>query len=600
LCTDTCKAYCSNGAAKAVKDTVKCTVGMPTLGIAGAVEMSDQGHAIKHGHASVRTAGRPPIPEDAYQEMFDTLINNDVSEPRVARSAVSCRKPHRESTFGHYVPALDAQGNPKLRTGFMVGCRTSSDCTSRCKKHPITGMDFVCTKNAQFYSRYVINRSMTEHDFAINTEQIAPVASAGLLIGQVAQAAKLEYKARRRWIPLPGSTERKVYLANEPGDDSFDVETSEQMGVCTDIRYDFQHTQCESVAASAVILGLVGCTAKLGWVRAYCGARLERTGPDFLDDVSISSESLSWPRTLVAANTIGGAAQREVECSDETDCMNKCDRFRRIARNGGLPEPAGCALCDAVCPSNLGTTVTDVVAALTQDIANAVRLASRCVGDSGFGGCICNIFMMLKPAWIDTLPSPRERCEGGNIFGLLASKILELALTAVESAINGFVIDKVNAAMRAVVGWIPFVNGDAAPQIPQACLTAFWNPRPSQCSRGEGEMAALGCYGNEGEAAHKMCYVARQKAICAGADGAYARYKSLFTAPSGDALEAQYRAVAGGSFNAIDPAFQSVFNSIQNSVQSDDVTAAQDICDSSVRSPPLPSPHVGLFTLTAS
>ena len=84
-------------------------------------------------------------------------------------------------------------------------------------------------------------------------------------------------------------------------------------------RYDFQHSGCESQAASAAILGIVGCTAKLGWIRTFCGSRLERTGPDFLE-VSISSESLIYPRTLVAANTIGGAAQREVTCADETDC----------------------------------------------------------------------------------------------------------------------------------------------------------------------------------------------------------------------------------------------------------------------------------------
>jgi hypothetical protein len=203
---------------------------MPTLGIAAAAEMSDQGQSIKYGHASVRRAGRPPIPEDAYQEQFDTLVNNDVTQPRVARAAVSCRKPHRESTFGHYVPALDAQGRPKLRTGFMIGCRTSSDCFSRCGNHPITGMGFVCTKNAQFYSHYVINRSLTQLDFAVNTALPAPATV------DASTAAENQYKARRRWIPLPDSTQRKVYLSQEPGDDSFDVETSEQLGVCTDVR----------------------------------------------------------------------------------------------------------------------------------------------------------------------------------------------------------------------------------------------------------------------------------------------------------------------------------------------------------------------------
>jgi hypothetical protein len=91
-------------------------------------------------------------------------------------------------------------------------------------------MGFVCTKNAQFYSHYVINRSLTQLDFAVNTALPAPATV------DASTAAENQYKARRRWIPLPDSTQRKVYLSQEPGDDSFDVETSEQLGVCTDVR----------------------------------------------------------------------------------------------------------------------------------------------------------------------------------------------------------------------------------------------------------------------------------------------------------------------------------------------------------------------------
>ena len=298
-------------------------------------------------------------------------------------------------------------------------------------------------------------------------------------------------------------------------------------------------------------------------------------------DVSISSESLEYPRTLVASNNINGAAQREVTCADESDCVNKCSRFKRVARNGGLPEPAGCALCYAVCPSNFGTSLTDAISALTQDISSAIRIASKCIGDSGFGGCICNIFLALKPAWIDVLPSPQERCEGGNIFGLLANKILELALTSVEDAVNGFIIDPLNYAIRAVVGWIPFI-GSNAPQIPRACFTGFWKPG-GKCFLGDNDMAAyFGCYGTDRSVAHKMCYWARQKSICMGADGTYGRYKALFTSPSGDELEAKYQKIAGDGYNVIDPTFKAVFNSVRNSVQREDVTAAQDICDSSV------------------
>jgi hypothetical protein len=217
------------------------------------------------------------------------------------------------------------------------------------------------------------------------------------------------------------------------------------------------------------------------------------------------------------------------------------------------------------------------------------------MGDSGLGGCICNVFVMLKPAWIDVLPSPQERCAGGNIFGLLASKILELALTSVEDAVNGFVVDPINSVIRAVVSWIPFI-GSNAPQLPRACFTGYWKPG-GRCFLGDNDMAAyFGCHGTDRAAAHKMCFWARQKSICMGSDGAYGRYKSLFTAPSGDELESRYRSIAGDSFNVIDPTFKAVFASIANSVQRDDVKEAQDICDSSVRARDMPTSMLMLLT----
>ena len=232
-----------------------------------------------------------------------------------------------------------------------------------------------------------------------------------------------------------------------------------------------------------------------------------------------------------------------------------------------------------MCPSNFGTSLTDAISALTQDISSAVRIASKCIGDTGLGGCICNIFLALKPAWIDVLPSPKEKCSGGNIFGLLASKILELTLQSAEDAINGFIIDPINSVIRAVVGWIPFAK---APQLPRACFTGFWKPG-GKCFLGDADMAAYyGCYGTDRAAAHKMCYWARQKAICMGSDGMFGRYKQLFTGPSGSDLEDRYRKIAGDGYDVIDPTFKAVFASVTNSAQREDVTAAQDICDSSI------------------
>ena len=159
------------------------------MGIAAAAQISDGGQHIITRHGSQRTKGRAPIPEEAFEEQYDILINQNVDAPRVPRNSVSCRKEHRESTNGKYVAHLDSKGKPILRTGFMVGCQTTSDCYSRCGQHPISGDNYVCTKSPRFYSWFVIN----SHN-----------CSNGCFV-------------------------------DEPGDERFDIE-NRSLGVCTDIR----------------------------------------------------------------------------------------------------------------------------------------------------------------------------------------------------------------------------------------------------------------------------------------------------------------------------------------------------------------------------
>jgi hypothetical protein len=93
---------------------------------------------------------------------------------------------------------------------------------------------------------------------------------------------------------------------------------------------------------------------------AYCGAAVNRFGPDFLVS-SISSESLDWPRTLVEGGVVNGIVQQHVTCGDPIDCQTKCERFARTARDGGtrLTKPLVatnkadticCVYCSQACP----------------------------------------------------------------------------------------------------------------------------------------------------------------------------------------------------------------------------------------------------------
>lgn len=295
----------------------QCSVLLPTLGTNVASQLTDAGQNVVQHHGAKRTKGRPPIPDEAWAEQWQILVNNDVEHPRVPRNGVSCRKPHRESTYGHYTPSLNDKGEPIMRSGFMVGCSTDSDCYSRCGEHPVSGNPYVCTKNPRFYSFFVVNR------------------------GNVFDGENSSKFARRFQNTNKGimnavniTVSKEFSFLDLPGDDKFDV-GSEHRGVCTDTRYDFAHTGCSSSAGAAATLGLVGCTAKLGWARSYCGALTERSGPDFLD-VSISEESLTYPRVLVPGSEVNGVVIPDVECEDATSCVNKCELYNRRARSGGM------------------------------------------------------------------------------------------------------------------------------------------------------------------------------------------------------------------------------------------------------------------------
>ena len=148
---DVCKAQCTSPLARALVNTWKCSAGLPVGGINAAVRVSDQGNDMVKRHGANVNNGGVPTPDEIYPEIHETLINNDVTYPRVIRNSVSCRKAHRESIYGRFTPGLDDEGKPIRRKGFMVPCNTNSDCHTRCGEHPIHSDSYVCVKNANFY-----------------------------------------------------------------------------------------------------------------------------------------------------------------------------------------------------------------------------------------------------------------------------------------------------------------------------------------------------------------------------------------------------------------------------------------------------------------
>ena len=93
----------------------------------------------------------------------------------------------------------------------------------------------------------------------------------------------------------------------------------------------------------------------------------------------------------------------------------------------------------------------------------------------------------------------------GNIFGLLASKILELALQSVEDAVNGFIIDPINTFLDNLPWPLDFIGRP----LPRACFTGYWKPG-GRCFDGDSAFFEhFGCYNTDRASADKQCYFFR-------------------------------------------------------------------------------------------
>ena len=190
-----------------------------------------------------------------------------------------------------------------------------------------------------------------------------------------------------------------MFTIDYPGDNRFDVENTSK-GVCTDSNVAYGTTNCRSLGSAKATLAFAGCTGRLlGWATTWCGVTIDVVGPDYVTDVGISEASEPYPRILVPAARVNGKEQLEVTCSNGFDCQLKCEFFSRIARDGGYPAPAACALCSPPCPDNGGTTFLMGMHAFFHDFAKAMRLAMNCGLTLGLGqACICEVWMLVRDA----------------------------------------------------------------------------------------------------------------------------------------------------------------------------------------------------------
>lgn len=163
------------------------------------------------------------------------------------------------------------------------------------------------------------------------------------------------------------------------------------------------------------------------------------------------------------------------------DCVQKCNYLHRTSRHG-FGAPPTCSMCDQLCPSNIGTTITDLVPALWDDIVLIGRLIAQCFGGSGIAGCMCQFVSMLQPQWRkianpSTAVGKKIRCEDRDPWGMIAVYIDTLIIDFAEDAVNTLI-----GGVNAFLDNMPVVGAFLGPNtIPEFCMP---NPHiPDKCPK---------------------------------------------------------------------------------------------------------------------
>ena len=323
----------------------------------------------------------------------------------------------------------------------MVGCRTDVDCRGRCGEHPVHGKHYVCSHDVDFYTLCGRPRARLERHVR------------GALRGG-ASGSKSEGKPHARiWLPDPANPDtvlcgharrRRVRsqrrLARRLHRRALQLR---QLGM----RRRLGNTARDDGHRDAVTSRGAG----IGLSHLFCGASSRRATTTLSPTSGIAEADEEYPRTLVPAAKVNGKLTPRIVCFNSFDCKAKCDFFERTAREGGLPAPHACAMCVPPCPSNFGTWLLDTrEAAMVHDILQAVRLAAICVNPVA---CACQVFMMMKPSWLDQLPNEMAKCRGGDVFTLIMDRMIAMIIELIEGYVNDVIRDHQAAASTRRRGW---------------------------------------------------------------------------------------------------------------------------------------------------
>jgi hypothetical protein len=172
-------------------------------------------------------------------------------------------------------------GNPISRAGYMVSCKRTSDCYSRCPSHPLTGDRYQCQKNYRLY-----DVAQTDDDGNIVMLDLREGNTAAFDPDPVTQAITGEY------------------------------------GICVDVDSSMNQG-CSDQTMSSIVDGLIGCFDKK--ISTFlCGLEVDIKDGD-VTTASIEGNFLYIPpRVLVAAGADhdgDGNPSPAITCGDPVDCV---------------------------------------------------------------------------------------------------------------------------------------------------------------------------------------------------------------------------------------------------------------------------------------
>jgi len=248
----------------------------------------------------------------------------------VQRDSVSCRREHRNSPMGRFTPGFNTKtGNPISRSGYMVPCKRTSDCYSRCPAHVLTGDRYQCQKNYILY-----DVAYTDDDGNIEMVSLSEGNTGAFDSDPITQAITGEY------------------------------------GICVDVDSSMNQG-CPDKTMSGIVDAVIGCfDREISFF--LCGLEVDIKDGD-TTTASIEGNFLYIPpRVLVAAGADhdgDGNPSPAITCGDPVDCnqvrshhirtqspkltvqrcvsvrSQKCRLLERTSSHGAGAPPA-CALCD--------------------------------------------------------------------------------------------------------------------------------------------------------------------------------------------------------------------------------------------------------------